>query len=84
MEQLVGIGAVEFFTQLCPNVDSNLQAVIDGILDGLFVLPSNITLNYQAKPSQGGPEANPGNLFIIHSMILAKFPESNAVCVQHC
>lgn len=47
MEQLVGIGAVEFFTQLRPNVDPNLQAVIDGILDGLFVLPSEISADYQ-------------------------------------
>nr|XP_028594404.1 LOW QUALITY PROTEIN: rotatin [Podarcis muralis] len=47
VEQLVGIGAVEFFTQLRPNVDPNLQAVIDGILDGLFVLPSEISADYQ-------------------------------------
>ncbi|XP_007425386.2 rotatin, partial [Python bivittatus] len=59
VEQLVGIGAVEFFSQLRPNVDSNLQAVIDGILDGLFVLPSDITLDYQAKHCQDQPEANP-------------------------
>ncbi|KAM6453844.1 rotatin isoform 1-T1 [Liasis olivaceus] len=59
VEQLVGIGAVEFFSQLRPNVDSNLQAVIDGILDGLFVLPSDITLAYQAKHCQDQPEANP-------------------------
>uniref|UniRef100_A0A8C7E273 Rotatin N-terminal domain-containing protein n=1 Tax=Naja naja TaxID=35670 RepID=A0A8C7E273_NAJNA len=59
VEQLVGIGAVEFFTQLRPNVDSSLQAVIDGILDGLFVLPSDVILDYHTKPSQAGPEANP-------------------------
>uniref|UniRef100_A0A670ZPV2 Rotatin n=1 Tax=Pseudonaja textilis TaxID=8673 RepID=A0A670ZPV2_PSETE len=64
VEQLVGIGAVEFFTQLRPNVDSSLQAVIDSILDGLFVLPSDVILDYHTKPSQAEPEANPGNLFI--------------------
>uniref|UniRef100_A0A8D2LUQ9 Rotatin N-terminal domain-containing protein n=1 Tax=Varanus komodoensis TaxID=61221 RepID=A0A8D2LUQ9_VARKO len=42
VEQLVGIGAVDFFSQLRPNVDPNLQTVIDGILDGLFVLPPEI------------------------------------------
>uniref|UniRef100_A0A8C5S6W5 Rotatin N-terminal domain-containing protein n=1 Tax=Laticauda laticaudata TaxID=8630 RepID=A0A8C5S6W5_LATLA len=64
VEQLIGIGAVEFFTQLRPNVDSSLQAVIDSILDGLFVLPSDVILDYHTKPSQAEPEANPGNLFI--------------------
>uniref|UniRef100_A0A7M4EF81 Rotatin n=1 Tax=Crocodylus porosus TaxID=8502 RepID=A0A7M4EF81_CROPO len=46
IQQLIGIGAVEFFSQLRPNVDSNLQAVIDGILDGLFRLPSEIPSSY--------------------------------------
>ncbi|XP_070603560.1 rotatin isoform X2 [Erythrolamprus reginae] len=59
VEQLVGIGAVEFFTQLRPNVDSNFQAMIDGILDGLFVLPSDVILDYHAPPCQDGSEANP-------------------------
>uniref|UniRef100_A0A8C5S4J0 Rotatin N-terminal domain-containing protein n=1 Tax=Laticauda laticaudata TaxID=8630 RepID=A0A8C5S4J0_LATLA len=59
VEQLIGIGAVEFFTQLRPNVDSSLQAVIDSILDGLFVLPSDVILDYHTKPSQAEPEANP-------------------------
>ncbi|XP_013931965.1 PREDICTED: rotatin-like [Thamnophis sirtalis] len=59
VEQLVGIGAVEFFTQLRPNVDCSLQAVIDGILDGLFVLPSDVMLDYHTNLSEAGPEANP-------------------------
>ncbi|XP_032078942.1 rotatin isoform X1 [Thamnophis elegans] len=58
VEQLVGIGAVEFFTQLRPNVDCSLQAVIDGILDGLFVLPSDVMLDYHTNLSEAGPEAN--------------------------
>ncbi|KAK1192717.1 RTTN protein, partial [Pygoscelis papua] len=41
-QKMVGIGAVEFFSQLRPNVDPNLQAIIDGIVDGLFFLPSGL------------------------------------------
>ncbi|XP_060630977.2 rotatin isoform X2 [Anolis sagrei] len=55
VEELVGIGAVEFFSQLRPNVDPNLQAMIDGILDGLFVLPSEISSDYQALPHEAHP-----------------------------
>ncbi|KAL8182373.1 UNVERIFIED_CONTAM: hypothetical protein K2H54_055057 [Gekko kuhli] len=49
VQQLVGIGAVEFFSQLRRSVDPNLQTVIDGILDGLFQLPSDVCSDYQAK-----------------------------------
>ncbi|XP_064363215.1 rotatin isoform X2 [Dromaius novaehollandiae] len=45
-QQMIGIGAVEFFSQLRPNVEPNLQAVIDGIVDGLFLLPSGIPSSY--------------------------------------
>ncbi|XP_074432646.1 rotatin isoform X1 [Larus michahellis] len=41
-QKLIGIGAVEFFSQLRPNVNPNLQAIIDGIVDGLFFLPSGL------------------------------------------
>ncbi|XP_061220635.1 rotatin isoform X1 [Neopsephotus bourkii] len=41
-QRMVEIGAVEFFSQLRPNVDPNLQAIIDGIVDGLFFLPSGL------------------------------------------
>ncbi|XP_009469615.1 PREDICTED: rotatin [Nipponia nippon] len=41
-QKMIGIGAVEFFSQLRPNVDPNLQAIIDGIVDGLFFLPSGL------------------------------------------
>ncbi|XP_037236561.1 rotatin isoform X2 [Falco rusticolus] len=41
-QKMIGIGAAEFFSQLRPNVDPNLQALIDGILDGLFFLPSGL------------------------------------------
>uniref|UniRef100_A0A8C3XQW3 Rotatin n=1 Tax=Chelydra serpentina TaxID=8475 RepID=A0A8C3XQW3_CHESE len=63
VQQLVEIGAVEFFSQLRHNVDPNLQTVIDGILDGLFLLPLEIPANYpavsyqgQALPSEDKPE----------------------------
>ncbi|KAM6087056.1 rotatin [Chlamydotis macqueenii] len=41
-QKLIGIGAVEFFSQLRADVDPNLQAIIDGIVDGLFFLPSGL------------------------------------------
>ena len=33
------VGAVEFFTQLSPNVEPELRTVVDGIVDQLFHLP---------------------------------------------
>ncbi|XP_053915106.1 rotatin isoform X2 [Cuculus canorus] len=54
-QKLIGIGAVEFFSQLRPNVDPNLQALIDGIVDRLFFLPSglppsSLSVCYQTQP----------------------------------
>ncbi|NWR34815.1 RTTN protein, partial [Tachuris rubrigastra] len=53
-QKMIGIGAVEFFSQLRPDVDPNLQALIDGIVDGLFFLPSelpssSLSVCYQAQ-----------------------------------
>ncbi|XP_074998274.1 rotatin isoform X2 [Calonectris borealis] len=53
-QKMIGIGAVEFFSQLRPNVDPNLQAIIDGIVDGLFFLPaglpsSSLSVCYQTQ-----------------------------------
>uniref|UniRef100_A0A8C3LTS1 Rotatin n=1 Tax=Chrysolophus pictus TaxID=9089 RepID=A0A8C3LTS1_CHRPC len=45
-QKMIGIGAVEFFSQLRSDVDPNLQAIIDGIVDGLFLLPSEIPSSY--------------------------------------
>uniref|UniRef100_A0A8C3SN29 Rotatin n=1 Tax=Chelydra serpentina TaxID=8475 RepID=A0A8C3SN29_CHESE len=56
VQQLVEIGAVEFFSQLRHNVDPNLQTVIDGILDGLFLLPLEIPANYPAVSYQVLPQ----------------------------
>ncbi|XP_053324177.1 rotatin [Spea bombifrons] len=42
---MIEIGAVDFLTQLRPNVEPNLQALVDGILDGLFLLPTDISNN---------------------------------------
>ncbi|NXI59685.1 RTTN protein, partial [Chloroceryle aenea] len=60
-QKLIGIGAVEFFSQLRPNVDPNLQAIIDGIVDGLFFLPSgfpssSLSVCYQAPPQPSGDQ----------------------------
>ncbi|NXT33646.1 RTTN protein, partial [Pelecanoides urinatrix] len=54
-QKMIGIGAVEFFSQLRPNVDPNLQAIIDGIVDGLFFLPaglpsSSLSVCYETQP----------------------------------
>lgn len=38
-QMLRDVGAVDFLTQLSPNVDPGLQAVISGVLDQLFHLP---------------------------------------------
>ncbi|NXI63217.1 RTTN protein, partial [Anseranas semipalmata] len=61
-QNMIGIGAVEFFSQLRPDVDPNLQAIIDGILDGLFLLHSEIPSSYlsgcyqtQSQPSVDQP-----------------------------
>lgn len=35
---LMDVGAVEFLTQLSPNVERELQAIIDGVIDQLFHL----------------------------------------------
>ncbi|XP_075682588.1 rotatin [Rhinoderma darwinii] len=39
---LIDMGAVDFFSQLRPNLEPNLQAIVDDILDGLFLLPTEI------------------------------------------
>ncbi|KAM4841045.1 rotatin [Thomomys bottae] len=43
VQHLTELGAVEFLSKLRPNVEPNLQAEIDGILDGLFVLPLEVS-----------------------------------------
>lgn len=51
VQHLIDLGAIEFFSKLRPNVEPDLQAEIDGILDGLFILPSEVPAVY-AIPSQ--------------------------------
>ncbi|KAJ8279722.1 hypothetical protein COCON_G00067880 [Conger conger] len=41
-QMLRDVGAVEFLTQLSPNVEPQLQALIDGIFDQLFHLPEEL------------------------------------------
>ncbi|XP_027601862.2 rotatin [Pipra filicauda] len=69
-QKMIGIGAVEFFSQLRPDVDPNLQAIIDGIVDGLFFLPSELSSSslsvcYQAQsqPSVDQPVLPQEELF---------------------
>ncbi|XP_015446311.1 rotatin isoform X2 [Pteropus alecto] len=49
VQHLVDLGAVEFLSKLRANVEPNLQAEIDGILDGLFILPSDVPALYSAS-----------------------------------
>ncbi|XP_007487843.1 rotatin isoform X1 [Monodelphis domestica] len=64
VQHLFDIGAYEFFSMLRPNVDPDLQAEIDGIMDGLFILPSNdsslfhhsTSPFFQTKPFVCGPK----------------------------
>ncbi|XP_027433326.2 rotatin isoform X4 [Zalophus californianus] len=49
VQHLVDLGAVEFLSKLRSNVEPNLQAEIDGILDGLFILPSGDAALYSAS-----------------------------------
>ncbi len=36
------VGAVEFLTQLSPNVDPRLRTIVDGIFDQLFHIPETL------------------------------------------
>ncbi|NXB38950.1 RTTN protein, partial [Eulacestoma nigropectus] len=69
-QKMIGIGAVEFFSQLRSDVDPNLQALIDGIVDGLFFLPSelpssslSVCYQAQAQPSVDQPVVPQEELF---------------------
>ncbi|XP_037001419.2 rotatin isoform X2 [Artibeus jamaicensis] len=42
VQHLVDLGAVDFLSKLRADVEPSLQAEIDGILDGLFILPSDV------------------------------------------
>ncbi|KFO38424.1 rotatin isoform X3 [Fukomys damarensis] len=56
VQHLIDLGAVEFFSKLRPNVEPDLQAEIDGILDGLFILPSEVpavySVSYQSNQTE--------------------------------
>uniref|UniRef100_A0A8C0KTA6 Rotatin n=1 Tax=Canis lupus dingo TaxID=286419 RepID=A0A8C0KTA6_CANLU len=52
VQHLIDLGAVEFLSKLRCNVEPNLQAEIDGILDGLFILPSVDAASYQTKQTE--------------------------------
>ncbi|KAM6217574.1 rotatin [Rhynchocyon petersi] len=55
VQHLVNLGAVEFLAKLRSNVEPDLQATIDGVLDGLFVLPPEgpalCAASYQPTPT---------------------------------
>ncbi|XP_063779458.1 rotatin isoform X2 [Pseudophryne corroboree] len=47
---LIDMGAVDFFSQLRPNIEPNLQVIVDDILDGLFLLPTEMPCNPVTSP----------------------------------
>ncbi|XP_075069347.1 rotatin [Mixophyes fleayi] len=47
---LIDMGAVDFFSQLRPNIEANLQVLVDDILDGLFLLPTDMPYNSAPSP----------------------------------
>ncbi|KAM3929425.1 rotatin [Leptodactylus fuscus] len=49
---LIDMGAVDFFSQLRPNVEPNLQTIVDDILDGLFLLPTEMPCNASWQPQE--------------------------------
>ncbi|CAL8292685.1 unnamed protein product [Lota lota] len=53
-QMLRDVGAVEFLTQLSPNVEPRLRAVIDGTLDQLFQLPDLLPSYTTIPPSSHG------------------------------
>ncbi|KAG7248916.1 hypothetical protein CRUP_006563, partial [Coryphaenoides rupestris] len=59
-QMLRDVGAVEFLTQLSPNVEPRLRAVIDGTLDQLFQLPE-ILPSYTPVPSSSTATAAHGH-----------------------
>ncbi|KAG8571357.1 hypothetical protein GDO81_011612 [Engystomops pustulosus] len=51
---LIDMEAVDFFSQLRPHVEPCLQAIVDDILDGLFLLPTEMPCN-SPWPAQDYP-----------------------------
>lgn len=57
-QMLRDVGAVDFLTQLSPNVEPRLRAVIDGTLDQLFQLPEllpSYTMVYSHRQHSASP-----------------------------
>uniref|UniRef100_I3KA67 Rotatin n=1 Tax=Oreochromis niloticus TaxID=8128 RepID=I3KA67_ORENI len=52
-QMLRDVGAVDFLTQLSPNVEPSLRAVIDGTLDQLFHLPELLPSPQEDLPKMG-------------------------------
>lgn len=66
-QMLRDVGAVDFLTQLSPNVEPRLRAVIDGTLDQLFQLPD--LLPSQAMAYAHGSHAGAPTGVASHSQI---------------
>ncbi|XP_068094452.1 rotatin [Hyperolius riggenbachi] len=46
------MGAVDFFSQLRQNIEPNYQVLVDGILDGLFILPTEMPFDSLPLPEK--------------------------------
>ncbi|XP_006837615.1 PREDICTED: rotatin [Chrysochloris asiatica] len=61
IQHLLDLGAVEFLSKLRSNLEPDLQAAVDGVLDGLFVLPSEVpalhSTSYPVDPTGFSQEA---------------------------
>uniref|UniRef100_A0A3Q1GHK3 Rotatin n=1 Tax=Acanthochromis polyacanthus TaxID=80966 RepID=A0A3Q1GHK3_9TELE len=55
-QMLRDVGAVDFLTQLSPNVEPRLRAVIDGTLDQLFQLPELLPTPLALSPEENLPK----------------------------
>ncbi|XP_077952021.1 rotatin isoform X2 [Gasterosteus aculeatus] len=66
-QMLRDVGAVDFLTQLSPNVEPRLRAVIDGTLDQLFqlpeLLPSHIMVSSRGRRSTTPTDVPPEDPF---------------------
>ncbi|XP_040841051.1 rotatin isoform X2 [Ochotona curzoniae] len=79
VQHLVDLGAVEFFSTLRPHVEPSLQAAIDGILDGLFILPSETPV---LDPAPAPAQANPTELSQQPVTLTGYFPQDRSSAQQ--
>uniref|UniRef100_A0A8C5P0R9 Rotatin N-terminal domain-containing protein n=1 Tax=Jaculus jaculus TaxID=51337 RepID=A0A8C5P0R9_JACJA len=73
VQHMIDLGAVEFLSKLRANVEPSLQAEIDGILDGLFILPSEVP-----EPHSGPYQASQTELSQQPEVLIGYFPQDRS------